>query len=302
MEIDVVIPNWNGRDLLHDCLESLRPVGEGLRLRVVLVDNASTDGSIDLLRHNHPEVDLLINERNEGFARACNRGAARGAAPYVMLLNTDAVMRPGAVADLVRLLEREPRAALAGPRLLNPDGSFQSSHSTFPTLAQDLLILTAIGRLVYGSHYPSHGPGESGGARSVDWVGGACLLVRRRAWEQMGGFDESYFMYAEELDLCYRLRRAGWEIWYEPAAVVVHLGGGSARRIPALSEARNYKSRIRYYRLHHGAGAAAVLQAMIFAATAAKIVVNRGLRTVSRGRRGRQVVSLRCLRAVLREG
>jgi len=299
-DIDVVIPSWNARELLDACLASLERTRGELRLRVIVVDNASTDGSVEMVRQRHPWVETHVNGENEGFARACNRGAALGGAPLLLLLNSDAELRPGALQALQRLLAARSRAGVAGPRLVNPDGSFQSSHAPFPTLWQDFLVLTGIGRLLYGEHYPSHSAEEERGQQAVDWVGGACLLVRRSAWEEAGGLDVGYFMYAEEMDLCRRLGEMGWQVCYEPGATVMHVGGGSARRIAEQSEARLYGSRIRFYRRHLGEARAALLRAMILATTAVKIPVHALLRRVSGGRRGRRVVSLRRLRAELR--
>lgn len=301
-DIDVIIPSWNGRDLLAACLDSLSRTRGDLRVRVLVVDNASTDGSVEMVRHRHPGVEVQVNASNEGFARACNRGAAMGDAPFLLLLNTDTVLQPGALQRLLHLLQTAPRAAIAAPRLLNPDLTFQSSHASFPTLWQDLLILTGIGRLTRGDHFPSHAAEEGRGAQRVGWVGGACILVRRAAWEALGGLDEGYFMYAEEMDLCRRLDQAGWEVWYEPGAVVVHVGGGSAVRVAEQSEARLYCSRVRFYRKHLGARQASLLRLMILATTALKIPLNAILRAVTGGRRGRRVVSLRYLRAELRRG
>lgn len=300
-EIAVVIPNWNGRDLLPACLQAIRETRGDLSLEVVVVDNASEDDSVALLRAHHADVKIVESPRNEGFACACNRGAAASTAPLLLMLNTDALLQPNALRRLRELLLAKPRAAVVGPQLRYPSGRFQSSHSPFPDLWQEWMIITGLGRLLHGRHFPSRPAEEESGAQRGGWVGGACLLMRREAFDDVGRFDEGYFMYAEEMDLCYRLQRAGWEVWYEPAAVVVHVHAASARRVGSLSEARNYKSRIRYHRLHHGAAQAAVVRALIVGSTAVKGVVHAILRAVTGGRRGRLVVSLRQLRAELRQ-
>jgi N-acetylglucosaminyl-diphospho-decaprenol L-rhamnosyltransferase len=185
--------------------------------------------------------------------------------------------------------------------LLNPDGSFQASHTPFPTLRQEFLILTGLGRLLYGRWYPSHGPEQDKGPQVVDYVGGACLLVRREAFEDVGGLDEGYFMYAEEVDWCYAVREAGWQVWYQPAAKVIHWGGGSSQDRRPQREGDLYRSRVQFFRKHYGDGAARLLKAQIYALTAVKLVVHRMLRLVSGGRYGRPVVSLRYLSRGLRE-
>lgn len=298
-EVSVVIPSWNGRDLLASCLASLADDG-GVRLETIVVDNASSDGSADLVAERFPAARLLRNARNEGFARAVNRGAAAARAPFLLVLNSDARLQADALRRLLSRAASQARAAIVGPQLRNEDGTFQGSHARFPTLWQELLVLSGTGRLLRGAAYPSRGPEDGRGARPVDWVGGACLLVRRDAFAAVGGFDEGYFMYAEETDLCYRLRRAGWQIWYEPAAVVVHLGGGSSAALGTHREVILYRSRLRFQRLHRGAAAALVLRWMILSSTAIKIALHGALRWLSGGRLGRRVVSLRTLRAELR--
>jgi GT2 family glycosyltransferase len=301
-DVSVVVPNWNGRELLGPCLEAVRAAAGGdLRVEAVVVDNASADGSAAYVRERFPEVVLIENARNEGFARACNRGVAATHAPLVLLLNTDAVLTRDALAHLVDCMRTHPRAAVVGAQLRNADGSFQCSHLPFPSLWVDWMILSGLGRFFHGAAYPSRAADEHLGAQSVEWVGGACMLARRAAYEEAGGLDEEYFLYGEEMDLCYRLRRSGWEVWYEPRARVVHLGGGSSVKLGARSEAVNHRSRVRFFRLHHGERAARLATWMILFATAFKIPLHALLRAVSRGRRGRTVVALRQLRAELRQ-
>lgn len=300
-EISIVIPSWNGRDVLAACLESVRQTRGALALETVVVDNASTDGTVAMLAERFADVEVLVNARNEGFARACNQGAAASRAPFLLLLNSDTVLREGAPQRLLALARLRPRAAVVGPRLLNADGSFQSGLAPFPDLGREVLIVSGLGRALFGPTYPSQAPAVERGPAAGDWVGGACMLLRREAFDELGGLDEGYFMYAEELDLCRRLRNADWQVWYEPDAVVVHLGGGSARQLGTESEARHYRGRVRYYRLHHGEAAARWVRALILVATAVKIGVHALLRAASGGRRGRPVVSLRRLRADLRQ-
>lgn len=299
-ELSIVIPNWNGRALLPDCLDSTKRTTSDLRLEIIVVDNASSDGSVEWLRQAHPDVRVVVNARNEGFARACNAGVRASTAPFAVLLNTDTIVQPGAFQRLLDLARRQPRLAIAGAQLRNADGSFQSSHLPFPSLFLDWMIISGVGRLLHGASYPSGGPEDEKGPQRTEWVGGAAFLVRRTAFDQVSGLDEGYFMYAEEMDFCYRLDRAGWQIWYEPAARVIHLGGGSAASRGAR-EATLYRGRLRFYRLHHGAAAAGVLRWMILGFAAVKIAVHRILRLASGGRVGRQVVPLRQLRAELRQ-
>jgi GT2 family glycosyltransferase len=210
------------------------------------------------------------------------------------------MLLPGALSALVDLAEARPRAGVVGAQLLNGDGSFQASHTPFPNLWREFLILSGLGRLLYGYYYPSQGPQEGCGPQVVDYVEGACLLIRKEAFQSVGGLDEGYFMYAEEVELCYAMREKGWEVWYTPTAKVTHLGGGSSRNRTSQREADLYRSRVRFFRKHQGDLAASLLKLQIFFFTFAKLVLHGGLRWVSRGRRGRQVVSLSALYTALK--
>ncbi len=297
--VTVVVPSWNTRELLALCLESVISTGEGVDCEILVVENASSDGSAELARGFHPSVRLIENANNVGFARACNQGIAASRAPYLLFLNSDARLLPGTLSALVELATLHPRCGVAGVQVRDGSGGFQASHARFPSWSQELLMLSGLGRLLCGSTYPSHGPDEARGARSVDWVSGACLFGRRAALDAVGGFDEDYFMYGEEMDLCYRMRRSGWEVWYEPAARAIHLGGGSSSRRTLEREADLYCGRVRFFRRHRGARAAAVLTAMIYGFTGFKLAWHTALRRLSGGRRGRPVVPLQLLAARL---
>jgi GT2 family glycosyltransferase len=264
-----------------------------LDIDIIVVDNGSTDGSQAMVQSRFGGVRLIANQSNLGFAKANNQALAATTAPYVLLLNSDAQLRTGTLHALLELAESQPKAA-------NVDSSFQASYAEFPTLWQELLVLSALGRLLHGRWYPSHGPEDGRGPQRVDWVGGACMLVRRRVLADLGGFDEAYFMYAEEMDLCFRAARAGWEVWYVPAADVVHHGGASSRHQAERREADLYCSRVRFFRRHYGDAAAQRLKLLIYTCVATKLPVHALLRGLSGGRYGRPVVGLRLLAAALR--
>lgn len=300
-DISVIIVNWNTKYLLGKCLDALTQNMGGLEYEVWVVDNASSDDSVAFLRANYPSVHVIESERNMGFAGANNLAMHACTGRYMLLLNSDAFVLPTSVISLVRCAEDEPRAAIVGACLLNPNGTFQASHTLFPTLIREWLILSGVGRKLFGEHYPSCGPDYEKGRQSVDYVEGACMLVRRTAFEQVGGLDENYFMYAEEVDWCYSMHVAGWQVWYEPAAQVTHIGGASSTGRRTRREADLYRSRIRFMRNHKGDLAAWMLKAEIYTLTAVKIVVHRTLRLATRDRKGRKIVGLRELAASLRE-
>ncbi|MFL6200704.1 MAG: glycosyltransferase [Thermoanaerobaculia bacterium] len=246
MEIAAVVVNYNTRDLLRSCLESIR--AEGIE-EVVVVDNASTDGSPGMVRSGFPEARLIANRHNPGYGGGANQGIAACGAPYILLLNSDTRLGPGAPARLAGWLDRHPRCAIAGPRLLNPDGTLQSSCFPWLTPFNVLALNTWLNRPA--RLLPRFRPTWRGTpSRDGHWVKGAALAIRREAFDAVGGFDESYFMYAEELDLCHRLRGAGWEIHYTPEATVVHVEGASTEQDRHAMAERLFLSLEQLYRQH----------------------------------------------------
>ncbi|MEK7788059.1 MAG: glycosyltransferase family 2 protein [Chloroflexota bacterium] len=300
-DVSIIIVNWNTRDMLADCLNSIALTAGKLRVETIVVDNNSTDGSQAMVQERFPEARLIQNRQNVGFAKANNQAMAVMQGRYALLLNSDALATPGSIQALIELADSQPRAGLVGAQLVNPDGSFQASHTPFPSLWQEFLILTGLGRLLHGRWYPSRGPEEAKGPQKVDYVEGACMLVRREAFQQVGGLDEGYFMYAEEVDWCYAMKKGGWQVWYHPASRIVHFGGGSSKNRRPQREADLYRSRVRFFRKHYGNAPASALKVLIYSLTAVKIVMHLFLRLVSGNRRGRPVVGIGDLMASLRE-
>jgi GT2 family glycosyltransferase len=299
-DISVVIVNWNTCALLAECITAVERETVAIPHDIWVVDNGSSDDSVAMLRRDFPHVHVIESKVNLGFAGANNLAMQRSAGRYLLLLNTDAIVTPGSILALLELAKRTPRAGIVGAHLLNPDGSFQASHTDFPTLWQEFLILSTIGRRLRGYWYPSHGPEETKGPQRVDYVEGACMLVRRDALAEVGGLDEGYFMYAEEVDWCKRMAGRGWEVWYQPTAKVVHIGGASSANRKTSREADLYRSRVRYFRIHHGRVQAEALRAMIVAFTGVKQIGHALMRWFTGNRRGRQVVTVSDLWVVLR--
>ncbi|MFN2608243.1 MAG: glycosyltransferase family 2 protein [Acidimicrobiales bacterium] len=244
-DVAAIVVNYNTRDHLLRCVASLRAEGVG---DVVVVDNDSADGSDAALAGADPAATFLPTGANLGFGRAANRGVGATTAPLVLILNPDAVVCPGAVAALVAALGADPSLAVVGPRVDNPDGSRYPSVRRFPDLG------VALGHAFVGLVCPDNRfsrrykmldadcdrPGD------VDWVSGTCLLARRGAFEAVGGFDEAYFMYVEDVDLCWRLGRAGWRVGYVPEARVVHTVGASSDLAPYRMIAAHHRSLLRF--------------------------------------------------------
>jgi hypothetical protein len=303
LDLSVIIVNWNVRDLLRDCLNSLlaspgitwehRPavgepvvqlpgnagVGQPLRPppllsgEVIAVDNASGDGSAAMVAAEFPWVRLVASPDNMGFAGGNNRAIPLSQGRYVLFLNPDTEVIGNALTTMVACMEGHPEIGALGPELRYGDGSLQSSRRRFPTLMMALFESTPL-----AWHRPDNAwarryhmddvpvlSAESGEAQAVDWVVGAALLVRRETLEQVGGFDEGYFMYSEELDWCRRATAAGWRVAYFAGAQVVHHEGKSSEQMVAARHIRFQTSKVRYFRKTQGALASGVLRVSLLA-------------------------------------
>lgn len=230
------------------------------------MDNASSDDSVSMLQQEFPWVQVIANAQNLGFTVANNQGLAQSRGRYVLFLNPDTEVHAGALQTLLDYAETHPAVGIVGPQLRYADGSVQSSRRRFPTLATFFLEATVLQRWwphnsVLDRYYMLDRPDEA--ISQVDWVVGACMLVRRSVLDQVGGFDEGFFMYAEEMDLCRRAVSAGWQVVYLPAAVVTHYEGKSSEQVVAARHIRFFTSRVRYVRKHHGRLAAALVRSFL---------------------------------------
>jgi len=249
--IAVVIINHNTCQNLRECLATVE--GEHAS-EVVVVDNASTDNSVEIVKNEFPETRLFSNKSNSGYGSAANQAITRCNAPYVLLLNSDTCLHPGSLRALCAYLDEHPKAAIVGPRLINTDGSLQPSCYSFPTPFQVFLEETTLNRFI--GHIPVIADNHlrtwsHTSSRIVPWVLGAALAIRRQSFDAVGGFDTSFFMFAEEIDLCYRLLTAGWQTHFTPAATITHAGGASTRQYRAEMAVRFFQSMAHFYRLHY---------------------------------------------------
>ena len=252
--IQAVVVSYNARDALLECVASLRR--EGVE-EIVVVDNGSSDRSTEALADADVAVKLVVPGRNLGFGGGVNHGARRCTGDLLLVCNPDIVLQPGAVPALERRIESDPSLGLVGPRFVAPDGSERPSGRAFPTVRRSS-VHAALGLVAPGSARSDRyrAASRAGAATGiVDWVTGACFLVRRDAFESVGGFDERYFMYVEEVDLCMRLARAGWRTGVEPGAVVLHLAGVSTSAHPYRMLAAHHISLWRFaWRWTRGTG------------------------------------------------
>lgn len=259
IDLSVVIVNWNTRDLLSQCIQSALQGMDRLSFEVIVVDNASSDGSTQLLHERFPGVSVIANQTNVGFACANNQAIAVSRGRYILLLNSDAIVHASAPALMVEFMDSHPEAAVVGAKLFNPDGSFQASYGDFPGIFSELALSAGIDRLIFGKDFPSHSAAESIEIRNVDWVGGACLAARRSAVESVGPLDESYFMYSEEMDWCFRFRQHGWQVFFLPAAQATHRKGQSSVQADEQRAIWLHEGRMRFYARHHNGSAARFL-------------------------------------------
>jgi len=251
--LSVVIPSWNTKDYLAACLASLAAADKPA-CEVIVVENASTDGSLELLRTRHPEVQLIVNARNEGFARGCNQGLRVARGRYVLLLNTDTEVASDALALLVRYLDQHPDHGAVAPRLVHRDGTTQRTVQEFPTLKTALFFSTPLERWFPDSRELRRyflRDWDQTSSRDVDQPPAAVLCLRKAMLDQIGLFDEDLWLFYNDVDLAKRMRAAGWKTHYLAEACVVHHVGGSTSKF-ADFVATWQRDRLRYYRKHHG--------------------------------------------------
>jgi GT2 family glycosyltransferase len=259
----VAVISWNTRELLRACLTSCLAECPD---EIVVVDNGSYDGSIDMVRREFPSVRLKVLSANPGYGAASNIAFRLCHAHYVLLLNSDTEVRPGALAALSQALDERPQTGVIGPKLENPDGSLQRSVFPFPSPYISFLKRQPLSGLVtrlpgLRQHYPLNFAHNR--ERRVPWVLGAAQAIRRDAFEAVGGFDESYVMYYEEVDLCYRMQRAGWDTRFMPVATVMHVGGAATRQRRQEMLVRLTLSSLAFHRHHDRGGRLALARQVV---------------------------------------
>ncbi len=248
LELSVVVVNWNAGEAVIDCLKGLRAASEHLRLQVIVVDNASTDGSRERVAADFPECQLVPNQRNAGFARANNQAFPHCRGRYFLLLNPDTVVTHEALRGLIDFMDRSGDAGAAGLQLCFPDGRLQNSYDSFPSLATELLSKHLL-RILLPGKFPSKRKIPDRPI-PVDLVIGACLIIRAPLLRQLGGFDENYFLFVEETDLCKRIWDAGWKVYHLPYLKICHSFHPSKARAPAHAHIESWRSGYYYFKKH----------------------------------------------------
>jgi N-acetylglucosaminyl-diphospho-decaprenol L-rhamnosyltransferase len=265
VDLAVVVVNFNAGDYLLRCVGSILASAGELDLNVVVVDNASGDGSAARAARAHPAVRLIENAGNLGFAAAANQGIAATDAPFVLLLNPDAEIRGGTLASLVKVARERPRAGAVGCLVRNPDGTLQPSARRVPG-PFEALMHAFLGPFVPNNPWTrsyTMADWDRASEREVEWISGSAMLLRREALDQVGGLDEGYFMYVEDVDLCTRLRESGWSVLFSPEVEVVHEIGVSARGRSRRMAHAHSDSIYRYFVKHLARGPTALLAPVV---------------------------------------
>lgn len=265
-DVSVVIVTRSNRKYLEPCLASL--IGPPFRhtYDVVIVDNGSTDGTQDWLKATYPVVALIDNGANVGLSRACNQGIAASTGRYVLLLNDDTLVTAEALDGMVDFLDRTPEAGAVGGRLMNEDGTVQACYNSFSTLREEALIATRLGEALWPG-YPS--VMDATEVARVDWICSACIMLRRAALDQVGLLDEEYFIYGDEVDLQFRLQKAGWGVYFLPGADTLHYGGRSLDRWRRRRMV--YRGKMLFYRKHYGPLRTVALRLLFASLSVAKL-------------------------------
>lgn len=281
MDLTVTLVNWNTREMLRDCLRTVF-AGEGaLALQVIVVDNGSTDCSCQMLARDFPQVEVISNPRNRGFAAANNQGLRRARGRHVLLLNTDTLLRGDVLRAAVAWLDAHPRAAVLGPRILNADGTVQDSVKGWPGFGYLTRQTLGLGR----NRPPNLGLTAEA---EVPAVSGCAMFVRRAALAEVGPLDEAFFFYGEETDWCRRFAAAGWGVHFAPVGEIVHFGGGAARRLDHRRDVLLTEGTVRLHRKHGGLAAGMACYGLLALFNASRAVLWAGLAlTRSPGARAR---------------
>jgi len=258
MDISIIIVSYNTVHLLHEVVAKLRAASTGLTTEIIFVDNASKDNSVEVLRRDFPECQLIVNAQNVGFGRANNQALALASGRTVLLVNTDAFVREDTLKSTLAYMDAHPKCGILGVRLEGRDGVLQPCARYFPTPWNMFLVQTGLNHVFKSVRLVDDMDWAHDTVRSCDWVVGCYYLVRREVIEQVGLFDPRYFLYLEEVDHCYAAKKAGWDVVFYPYTTVIHLGGESAKSVGAISqggrqlEALQTESSLLYFRKNHG--------------------------------------------------
>ncbi len=272
MKLSIIIVSWNTRALLAACLTSVYDCPPACDFEVWVVDNASSDGSAEMVERDFSQVQLIRNEKNLGFAGANNMAMQVSDGRYLLLLNPDTVVKPEALSALVQFMEENPQAGGAGSLLLNPDETLQFSCHPLPTLGRELWRLFHLDKLYpYGVYHMADW--DTAVPHQAAIIQGASFILCREALVEVGLLDDSYFMYSEEVDLCYRLKEAGWPLYWVPQSRVIHYGGQSTKLVASDMFIELYRGKLHYFRKNYGPATAFGYKIILATATLPRLTL-----------------------------
>ena len=254
MDLSIIIVNYNTKKLLGNCIASILKDKSKLSSEIIVIDNCSTDGSADFVAQNFPQVNLLLSEQNRGYSYACNLGLRQSKGDFICLLNADTEVETGALEKMMGFFQSHPGAGAVGPKVLNEDGTLQSSCRNFPSLfrtfCENIFLWESIRpNRILGTFLLRYWMHDK--VREVDYVVGCCIMVKREVLDDTGFLDETFFMYSEEVDWCFRIRKAGWKIYFLPDAKIIHHKGKSTDPEEPRMFIELHKSAIRFVRKHY---------------------------------------------------
>ena len=298
--LSISLVNTNNKKLLQACLESLYAQDHGMTFETILVDNVSTDGSVEMVRELYPQVEVMVNQTRKGFAANHNQAIKVSRGEYILVFNEDTIVRPGALKSMVDYLAAHEKAGAVGCRLENPDGTLQKSCYKFPSPLQSVFENTMLTAAFPNSPIVGDYRGWAHDTvREVDFVSGAAIMVRRKVIETTGLLDEGFFIYAEESDWCKRMRKDGWKVVFVPDGTIVHYGGQSSVEIKDRQFCEFTRNQVRFIRKHHGLGGEMVYRGAMLFGSAARIPL-WGLLTLVPGKREKAKRTLHLWYRILR--
>lgn len=264
--LSIIIVNWSAGHLLKDCLESIYRNTIKINCEIFVVDNASTDGSLEMVRKEFPQVKLVENKSNLGFAKANNQAISKSSGMYILLLNPDTIVQKDAFQNMIEFMDTHPQTGVVGSKVLYADGSLQLSCGHFPSLRTEFFHSTLLGEIFPKSPFIGNfrmSNWDHSSVREVDWVSGSCLLVRKAVITDVGLLDEAIFMYAEDIDWCYRIKNAAWKIYYLPQSKIIHLESQIANTNLTNKLRNGYQGLYYFFDKHYGKKVAILFKVLV---------------------------------------
>jgi GT2 family glycosyltransferase len=255
IDLSVIIVNYNVKDLFKKCLQSIFNFQEELKFEVIIVDNHSEDQSLKMLKENFSHVKLIENQHNLGFSVACNQGIRQSRGRYILLLNPDTEFTAGGISEMIKFMDSFPQVGICGPKMVDPQGKTHFSARSFPSYLTAISSSQSILNRIFPTNPLSRRyllkDQDRDQKLEVDWVSGSCLLTKRGVFEKIGLLDEQFFMYVEDVDFCYRAKKAGFSVYYFPNSVVIHHIGKSTQKRKLAMLVEHHRSMYHFYRKNH---------------------------------------------------